>query len=80
LPGKKKTSARGVSHAHPLLFFKFLLYFILLASFYIKNTQKISFLLVVILLVCFLVFLKMSNPEVEVWTFKQQGGDSLKDA
>jgi hypothetical protein len=28
LPGKKKTSARGVSHAHPLLYFSFaLLYF-----------------------------------------------------
>jgi hypothetical protein len=40
LPGKQKTSARGVSHAHPLLCFKVLLYFILLASFYIKNTKK----------------------------------------
>jgi hypothetical protein len=39
LPGKKKTSARGVSHAHPLLCFKFaLLYFYL--HHFIKNTQK----------------------------------------
>jgi hypothetical protein len=28
LPGKKKTFARGVSHAHPLLCFKFCFYFI----------------------------------------------------
>jgi hypothetical protein len=25
-------------------------------------------------------FARMSNPEVEVRTFKQQGGESLKDA
>jgi hypothetical protein len=35
LPGKKKTSARGVSHAHPLLCFKFAFtYFVL------SKTQK----------------------------------------
>jgi hypothetical protein len=34
LPGrKKKTSARGVSHAHPLLCFKFCFTLFLLASF-----------------------------------------------
>jgi ABC-type uncharacterized transport system permease subunit len=59
--------------------FQVLLYFILLALFYQKH-KKISFLLVVILLACFLVLLKMSNPEVEVCSFKQQGGESLKDA
>jgi hypothetical protein len=37
LPGKKKTSARGVSHSHPLLCFKFCFYFILLALFYQKK-------------------------------------------
>jgi hypothetical protein len=47
---------------------------------FISKTQKISFLLVVILLACFLVLLKMSNPKVEVRSFKQQGGESLKDA
>jgi hypothetical protein len=49
LPGKKKTSARGVSHAHPLLCFKFCFTLFLLASFYQKY-KKISFLIVVILL------------------------------
>jgi hypothetical protein len=40
LPGKKKISARGVSHAHPLLCFSFaLLYFCL--HHFIKNTKKL---------------------------------------
>jgi hypothetical protein len=51
LPGKKKTSARGVPHAHPLLCFKFLLYFIFacIIFFYQKHTKN-SFLIVVTLL------------------------------
>jgi hypothetical protein len=53
LLGKKKISARGVSHAHPLLCFSFALFYFLLASFYQKY-KKISFLFVVIfLLACF---------------------------
>jgi hypothetical protein len=43
LPGKKNTSARGVSHAHPLLCFKFCFTLFLLPSFYQKY-KKISFL------------------------------------
>jgi hypothetical protein len=43
LPGKKKTSAREVSHTHPLLCFKFCFTLFLLASFYQKY-KKISFL------------------------------------
>jgi hypothetical protein len=39
LPGKKKTSARGVSHAHPLLCFLFCFTLFLLASF-LSKTQK----------------------------------------
>jgi hypothetical protein len=41
LPGKKKTSARGVSHAHPLLCFKFCFILFLLASFYQKHKNII---------------------------------------
>jgi hypothetical protein len=38
LPGKKKASARGVSHAHPLLYFSFaLLYF---ACIILSKIQK----------------------------------------
>jgi hypothetical protein len=40
LPGKKKTSTRGVLHAHPLLCFKFCFILFLLARF-IKNTKKL---------------------------------------
>jgi hypothetical protein len=39
LPGKKKTSARGVSHAHPLLCFSFALFYFCLHRF-IKNTKN----------------------------------------
>jgi hypothetical protein len=55
LPGKKKTSARGVSHAHPLLCFSFaLLYFYLLR--FIKNTTKlVSFIVAFIYLLLVLL-------------------------
>jgi hypothetical protein len=39
LPGKKKTSTRGVSHAHPLLCFSFAFTLFLLASF-LSKAQK----------------------------------------
>jgi hypothetical protein len=57
LPGKKKTSARGVSHVHPLLCFKFCFTLFLLASLYQKH-KKISFLLVVIFTCLLLVLLE----------------------
>jgi hypothetical protein len=50
LPGKKKTSARGVSHAHPLLCFKFCFTLILLASFYQKYKKIVSFIVIISLL------------------------------
>jgi hypothetical protein len=60
LPGKKKTSARGVSHAHPLLCFKFCFTLFLLASFYQKYKKISSYYS---LLVCYclalLCFLSM---------------------
>jgi hypothetical protein len=47
LPGrKKKTSARGISHAHPLLCFKFCFTLFLLASFYQKQKKIVSFIVV----------------------------------
>jgi hypothetical protein len=42
LPGKKKTSARGVSHEHPLLCFKFCFTLFLLVSFYQKHKKLVS--------------------------------------
>jgi hypothetical protein len=41
LPGKKNTSAMGVSHAHPLLCFKFCFTLFLLQSFLSKTRKKI---------------------------------------
>jgi hypothetical protein len=64
LPGKKKTSARGVSRAHPLLCFKFCFTLFLIPSFY-QNHKKISFLIVVIftcLLLVLLEWLLMRTP------------------
>jgi hypothetical protein len=70
LPGrKKKTSARGVSHTHPLLCFKFCFTLFLLASFYHKHKKISNFYSCFYLLAFSLV--RMSNPEVEVRTFKQ---------
>jgi hypothetical protein len=61
LPGKKKTSARGVLHAHPLLCFKFCFTLFLLALFYQKH-KKSS-----ILYSCFYLsafsFARMATPE-----------------
>jgi DNA-directed RNA polymerase subunit H (RpoH/RPB5) len=61
------------------LFISFsLLYLLLLESFYQKPKKNR------ILCSCFYLLafslVRMSNPEVEVRTFKQQGGESLKDA
>jgi hypothetical protein len=78
LSGRKKTSARGVSHAQSFTFFCFALFYFCLHLF-IKNTKKNSFLYSCFYLLAF-TFVRMSNPEIEVCTFKQQGGESLKDA
>jgi hypothetical protein len=79
LPGRKKISARGVFHfqSFTLLLFCFTLF--LLASFYQKY-KKISSIIVIIFTCLLFSLARMSNPEVEVHTFKQQGGESLKDA
>jgi hypothetical protein len=47
---------------------------------FIKNTKKNSSFIVVIFACLLFSLARMSNPEVEVRTFKQQGGESLKDA
>jgi hypothetical protein len=71
-------SARGVSHAHPLLCLLFCFTLFLLALFYQKY-KKNSFLHSCFYLLAF-SFVRMSYPEVKVRTFKQQGGESLEDA
>jgi hypothetical protein len=72
LLGRKKISARGVSHfqSFTLLLFCFILF--LFASFY-RKYKKNSFFIVVIFTCLLFSLARMSNPEVEVHTFKQQG-------
>jgi hypothetical protein len=55
-----------------------LLHFIF-ACIVLSKIQKIIFLYIRFYLLAF-SFVRMSNPEVEGRTFKQQGGESLKDA
>jgi hypothetical protein len=52
---KKKTSARKVLHAHPLLCFKFCFTLFLLASFYQKHKNFISFIVAFIYLLLVLL-------------------------
>jgi hypothetical protein len=61
LPGKKKTSVRGVSHAYPLLSFSFALLYFYLHHFYQKY-KKISFLYSWFYLSAF-SFARMGTPE-----------------
>jgi hypothetical protein len=58
LPGRKKTSARGVLHAHPLLFLKFFFTLFLLSSFYQKYKKLVPTIVVIfvcLLLSCFIM-------------------------
>jgi hypothetical protein len=56
LPGKKKTPARGVSDAHPLLYFSFALLYFCLHRFYQKYKKKIvSFIVAFIYLLLVLL-------------------------
>jgi hypothetical protein len=67
LPGKKKTSARGVSHAHPLLCFSFALLYFCLHRF-IKNTKKlVSFIVVFTCLILVLLeWLLLKTPSCAI--------------
>jgi hypothetical protein len=62
LPRRKKTSARGVSHAQSFTLFLFCFILFLLASFYQKY-KKISFLYSCFYLLAFSLA-RISNPEV----------------
>jgi hypothetical protein len=50
-----------------------------LVTSFLSKIQKIVSFIVVILFICFSL-VRMSIPEVEVRSFKQQSGESLKDA
>ena len=80
LPGRKRISARGVSHLQSLYFVFVLLslfYFVLFASLYQKHKKIVPTIVVIFL--SYFNLVKMSIPEVEVRSFRQQGGESLKD-
>jgi hypothetical protein len=64
LSGKKKTSARGVSHAHPLLCFSFALLYFFTCIIFIKNTKKlVSFIVAFIyLLLALLEWVLLRTP------------------
>jgi hypothetical protein len=63
LPRKKKTSARGVSHTHPLLCFKFCFTLFLLASFYQKYKKLVPSIVVIFvgLLLSFFIMLSING-------------------
>jgi hypothetical protein len=75
LSGKKKTSARGVSHAHPLLVLSFALLYFYLHHF----IKKKNFSFLYSCLLSSLVATTMS-PEDMIFTFKQKGEESFKEA
>jgi hypothetical protein len=77
LPGRKKTSARGVSHAQPFTLFLFCFILLLLASFYQKYKKIISYFN--LLFMSSLVDVTMS-PEEVIFTFKQKSEESFKEA
>jgi hypothetical protein len=70
--GKEEDFCKGVSHAQSFTLFLFCFIFLLLASFYQKY-KKISSLIVVTSTYLLFSLARMSNPEVEVRTFKQRG-------
>jgi hypothetical protein len=70
---------QGEFCTHILYFVFILLYFIFTCIVFYQKHTKISFLYSYFYLLAFSLA-RMSNPEVEVRTFKQQGGENLKDA
>jgi hypothetical protein len=67
------------SLARTIFHFVFVFIYFIFACIILSKIQKNSFLYSCLYLHAF-SFARMSNPEVKVRTFKQQGGESLKDA
>jgi hypothetical protein len=76
--GDKEDLCKG-SLARTIIYFVFVLLYFIFACIILSKIKKFSFLHSCFYLLAF-SFVRMSNPEVEVHTFKQQGGESLKDA
>jgi hypothetical protein len=75
---EKEDFCKG-SLSRTIFYFVFILLYFIFACIVLSKIQKNSFLYSCFYLLAF-SFVRMSNPKVEVHTFKQQGGESLKDA
>jgi hypothetical protein len=78
--GEKEDFCKGIL-SRPILYFVIVLLYFNFACIVLSKIQKKISSFIVVIFTCLLFSLaRMSNPEVEVRTFKQQGGESLKDA
>jgi hypothetical protein len=76
--GEKEDFCKG-SLSHSTFYFVFVLLYFTFTCIILSKIQKISFLYSCFYLLAFSLA-RMSNSKVEVHTFKQQEGESLKDA
>jgi DNA-directed RNA polymerase subunit H (RpoH/RPB5) len=76
--GEEEDFCKG-SLSRTIFYFVFVLLLFIFACIVLTKIQKISFLYSCFYLLAFSL-VKMTNPGVEDRTFKQQGGESLKDA
>jgi hypothetical protein len=77
--GEKEDFCKG-SLSLLIFYFAIVFLYFIFACIFLSKIQKISSFIVVIFTCLLFSLARMSNPEVEVRTFKQQGGESLKDA
>jgi hypothetical protein len=77
--GEKEDFCNG-SLSLPIFYFVIVLLYFIFACIFLSEIQKNSSFIVVIFTCLLFSLARMSNPKVEVRTFKQQGGESLKDA
>jgi hypothetical protein len=76
---EKEDFCKG-SLSRSIFYFVIVLLYFTFACIVLSKIQKISSFIVVTFTCLLFSLARMSNPEVEVHTFKQQGGESLKDA
>jgi hypothetical protein len=77
--GEKEDFCKG-SLSLPIFYFVIVLLYFIFACIFLSKLQKISSFIVDIFACLLFSLARMSNPKVEVHAFKQQGGESLKDA
>jgi hypothetical protein len=77
--GEKEDFYKG-SLSLPIFYFVIVLLYLVFSCILLSKIQKNSSFIVVIFACLLFSLARMSNSEVEVRTFKQQGSESLKDA